>query len=310
MGSLGDLNEVEKRIIFNSLQESLSKYYKLTSQRMYERAEEEAFQKMDIDECTEDQCIAIIQELLQVENFFNIEILKTNNFSQIKLTKTDIDSNRVVRTISFSNCGVQEINENIEELVESISDDDSLEKVECEKKSRDKSPYSSSKSTFNLDKPIAIRFGFVFGNMLALDYAYDEKQSFGILQFNYDDDSSGIYQTVELSAVYMLYGLKFTDNLLIMPIYGVGNNTGKTNEGSKWDLDISTVGVQAGYNYIITDTAEASITTLVGYNIVTVTQENNWISPYSDKDHVTLETSFRQGYTNFLIALLLNYTFK
>ena len=95
-----------------------------------------------------------------------------------------------------------------------------------------------------------------------------------------------------------------------MPIYGVGNNTGKTNEGSQWDLDISTVGVQAGYNYIITDTAEASITTLVGYNIVTVTQENNWISPYSDKDHVTLETGFRQGYTNFLIALLLNYTFK
>ena len=52
MGSLGDLNEVEKRIIFNSLQESLSKYYTLTSQKMFEKAEEEAFQVMDADECT------------------------------------------------------------------------------------------------------------------------------------------------------------------------------------------------------------------------------------------------------------------
>ena len=41
---------------------------------MYEKAEEEAFQQMDADECTEDQCIAIIQELLQVEEFFNLEI--------------------------------------------------------------------------------------------------------------------------------------------------------------------------------------------------------------------------------------------
>ena len=71
IGSLGDLNEVDKRVIFNSIQESLSKNYILTSQKMYEKAEEEAFQQMDADECTEDQCIAIIQELLQVEYFFS-----------------------------------------------------------------------------------------------------------------------------------------------------------------------------------------------------------------------------------------------
>ena len=192
LNTMGDLNEIQKRIIYNRLQESLSKFYKLTSQRMYEKAEEEAFQQMDTDECTEDQCIAIIQELLQVENFFMIEILKTSDFSQMKLTKIDIDSNRVVRTIAFDNCGFQEINDNVEELVESISDDDSLDNVECETKSRDYGSYSSSKSTFNLDNPIAIRFGFLYGNMLSLDYAYDETKSFGILQFNYDDSSSGL----------------------------------------------------------------------------------------------------------------------
>ena len=63
-------NEIQKNIIYNSLQESLSKFYTLTSTKMYEKAEEEAFQQVDANECTEAQCIAIIQELLQVELFF------------------------------------------------------------------------------------------------------------------------------------------------------------------------------------------------------------------------------------------------
>jgi len=62
LGSMGDLDEIQKRVIFNTLQESLSKYFILSSQKMYEKAEEEAFQQMDANECTEDQCIAIIQE--------------------------------------------------------------------------------------------------------------------------------------------------------------------------------------------------------------------------------------------------------
>ena len=70
LASMGDLDEIQKNIVYNSLQESLSKFYKLTSIKMYEKAEEEAFQQMDAIECTEAQCIALIQELLQVELFF------------------------------------------------------------------------------------------------------------------------------------------------------------------------------------------------------------------------------------------------
>ena len=108
----------------------------------------------------------------------------------------------------------------------------------------------------------------------------------------------------------MLYGLKFSENVLFMPIYGVGNNTGKTDDGSVWDLDISVYGVEVGYNYPFTDTNVASIIPLIGYNIATVTQENKWSMAYNERDIVTLENNFRKGYTNFLIAVLLNYTFK
>ena len=123
MGSLGELDEIEKRIIFNSLQESLSKYYTLTSQKMYEKAEEEAFLVMDADECTEDQCIAIIQEFLQVEYFFMFEILQPGNFQQMKITRVDIDGNRDVRTTTCEDCNISKTNSKVDQLVQTVSEE-------------------------------------------------------------------------------------------------------------------------------------------------------------------------------------------
>ncbi len=123
MASLGEFNEIEKRIVFNSLQESLSKYYKLTSQKMYEKAEEEAFQEMASDECTEEQCIAIIQELLQVEYFFKFEIIESGNFQQMKISRIDIDSNRDVRTATCEDCNISQTNSKVDDLVKSVSKD-------------------------------------------------------------------------------------------------------------------------------------------------------------------------------------------
>ena len=121
MGSLGELNELEKRVIFNSLQESLSKYYVLASQKMYEKAEEEAFQEMDADECTESQCIAIIQELLQTEFFFMFEIVKAGSFQQMKITRVDLDGNRDVRTETCDNCSISQVNGKVDGLVKKLT---------------------------------------------------------------------------------------------------------------------------------------------------------------------------------------------
>ena len=120
LASMGDLDEIQKRVIFNTLQESLSKYYILSSQKMYERAEEEAFQQMDASECTEDQCIAIIQELLQVEYFFMFEILQSGDFQQLKITRVDLDGNRDVRTTTCENCKISQTNSKVDQLVLSI----------------------------------------------------------------------------------------------------------------------------------------------------------------------------------------------
>ena len=120
LGSMGDLDEIQKRVIFNTLQESLSKYFILSSQKMYEKAEEEAFQQMDANECTEDQCIAIIQELLQVEYFFMFEILQSRDFQQLKITRVDLDGNRDVRTSTCESCNISQTNSKVDQLVLSL----------------------------------------------------------------------------------------------------------------------------------------------------------------------------------------------
>ena len=43
MGALGEFSEMEKQIIFNSLQESLSTRYVLASQKAFEAAQTQAF---------------------------------------------------------------------------------------------------------------------------------------------------------------------------------------------------------------------------------------------------------------------------
>ena len=72
IGALGEFTKMEKQIIFNSLQESLSIRYLLASQKSFEAAQEQAFEELEYDECTEDQCFALIQQILQVDKPFSV----------------------------------------------------------------------------------------------------------------------------------------------------------------------------------------------------------------------------------------------
>ena len=83
---------------------------------------------MDSDECTEEQCIAIIQELLQVEYFFMFEILQAGNFQQMKITRIDTDGNRNVRTTTCEDCNISKTNSKVDELVQSVFKEFTIEK--------------------------------------------------------------------------------------------------------------------------------------------------------------------------------------
>lgn len=126
MGALGDISEMQKQIIFNSLQESLSTQYVLASQKAFEAAQTQAFDELEYDECTEDQCFALIQQILQVDNLFLFNMTREGNFTQLSLTRVDLDSQRLVRTSSCVECNIEQLNNNVNELVLKIFEEDQI----------------------------------------------------------------------------------------------------------------------------------------------------------------------------------------
>ena len=117
MGALGEFSEMEKQIIFNSLQESLSTHYALSSQKAFEAALAQAFEELDYEECTEDQCFALIQQILQVDNLFLFNMTREGTFTQLSLTRVDLDSQRLVRTAFCEDCSIGQLNMQVEGLV-------------------------------------------------------------------------------------------------------------------------------------------------------------------------------------------------
>ena len=75
VGTLGDISDSRKQIIQNTLSQELTKYFRLVPQDKFEEAQEKAFEELEYEECTEDQCIMMIQEILQVENVFSLQIV-------------------------------------------------------------------------------------------------------------------------------------------------------------------------------------------------------------------------------------------
>ena len=124
MGALGEFSEMEKQIIFNSLQEALSTHYLLASQKSFEVAQEKAFEELDYEECTEDQCFALIQQILQVDNLFLFNMTREGTFTQLSLTRVDLDSQRLVRTAICEDCGIGALNAKVEGMVRKILEDD------------------------------------------------------------------------------------------------------------------------------------------------------------------------------------------
>ncbi len=117
MGALGDFSEMEKTILFNSLQEYLSTHYALASQKAFEQAQDAAFEELDYEECTEDQCFAVIQQILQVDNLFLFNVTREGTFTQLSLTAVNLDSERLVRTAVCDQCGIGELNAQVEGMV-------------------------------------------------------------------------------------------------------------------------------------------------------------------------------------------------
>ena len=118
-GILGKINENQKIILEKTLESKIDDHFAIVSKDLFEQAQEKAFEELDYDECTEEQCIVKIQELLQVENAFRLLLVRDGNDTQISLTWNTLDQKRV-EEVYCENCNTKKLRETIEGIVEKL----------------------------------------------------------------------------------------------------------------------------------------------------------------------------------------------
>jgi len=74
VSGIGDVTNTRKLILENTLTDELKKHFRIVPQEKYEQVLEQVFQELEY-ECSEDTCIMRVQEMLQVENVFNLQII-------------------------------------------------------------------------------------------------------------------------------------------------------------------------------------------------------------------------------------------
>ena len=137
--SLGDVPDVRKQILQNTLTDELKKYFRIVPQEKYEQVLEQVFQELEYEECSEDTCIMMVQEMLQVENVFNLQVLGEDKDTQLNLTWRTLDEKKNETDVCLG-CGTFQLNDKVRGLVDKIvgvkkvfTDEPVVQKIEKDK---------------------------------------------------------------------------------------------------------------------------------------------------------------------------------
>jgi hypothetical protein len=116
---MGDVSDTRKKIIQNTLTQELSKHFQILPQDRFEQVQEQVFNELEYDECTEDQCIMRIQEILQIENLFHLEVIGEEGDTQLNLKWVNLDEKRN-RVDYCEGCKTNELRKRVVGLVEKL----------------------------------------------------------------------------------------------------------------------------------------------------------------------------------------------
>jgi len=119
VSSMGDVSDIRKQILQNTLEGELKGYFRLVPQEKYEEVLEKVFEELDYQECSEDVCILRVQEMLQVENVFHLQVIGEGQDTQLSLSWRTLDEKRKEEEFC-EGCGTGELRKMIGGLVEKL----------------------------------------------------------------------------------------------------------------------------------------------------------------------------------------------
>ncbi|MGK5093258.1 PEGA domain-containing protein [Deltaproteobacteria bacterium TL4] len=126
--SLGGISKPQEQIIFNSMLTEVSKYFALVSQEQYNAALQNIYEEVDEQECTVDQCIRKIQDSLQIESLFFLQMIREGADTQLSLTLVELEQRRV-KSDYCVNCDTNTLNKHIAQLVKQLVKEQNGERV-------------------------------------------------------------------------------------------------------------------------------------------------------------------------------------
>ena len=258
-GSLGEMSKVRIGILEKTLESKLDDYFAIVPKELFEEAQEQAFQEMDADECTEDQCILMIKEILQIENAFKMDLMSEDGDTHISITWNDLNQKRVEEEYC-EGCKTKELRNMIGGLVEKLVGVKDVVKeeppkkvepkvVEIPKKVQEPVVQKIEKVSTNGMFVIVGRNGTVLNSENGIEWTridsnlnenftdiiYGNKKFVGIGNRGVVMTSVDSYNwdRIDLGPEYWLMGITFKNDLY----YTVGNNgfIAKSKDGFDWE---------------------------------------------------------------------------
>ena len=115
-GSLGEISEIRKKMLEMTLISNLDDHFDIVPKDIFEEAKEKAFEELDYEDCTEEQCVMMIKEILQVENSFQLLLMAEDDVTQISLIWNDIYRKKVEEEFCEA-CNTKELSKMISILI-------------------------------------------------------------------------------------------------------------------------------------------------------------------------------------------------
>ena len=119
VSGIGDVSNTRKLILGNTLTDELKKYFRIVPQEKYEQVLEQVFEELEFEECNVDTCIMKVQEMLQVEHVFNLQVIGEGKDTQLSLGWRTFDEKRKETDVCLG-CGTFQLNDKVRRLVEKL----------------------------------------------------------------------------------------------------------------------------------------------------------------------------------------------
>ena len=118
-GSIGKIQKSRVLILEKALDSKLDEYFSIVPKDLFEEAKEQAFKELEFDECTDDQCVVKIQEILQVENAFKMELTIEGGDTHVSLTWNNQEKKSVEENFCVD-CNTKQLRKMIGGLVDKL----------------------------------------------------------------------------------------------------------------------------------------------------------------------------------------------